>query len=95
MIGKLSLEPECCEDKFSSAAVNGPRPQEDPQQELEETSCSSPLTENDTADEKEPTPLSTESCLPHRGEETGDPEVIYDDVPAETIHQPVDGDCCA
>lgn len=86
------MEPECCEDEFSSAAVNGPCLQEDPQQELEETSSSSPLAENDTADEKGPTPLSTVSCLPHRSEETGDPEVIYDDVPAETIHQPMDGD---
>lgn len=82
------MEPECCEDEFSSAAVNGPCLQEDPQQGLKETSSTSPLTEND---EKEPTPLSTVSCLPHKSEETGDPEVIYDDVPAETIHQPVDG----
>lgn len=92
MIGKPSSEPECREDEFSSAAVDGPRLQEDPRQELEETASSGPLAEKGAADEKEPTPLSTASCLPRRSEETGAPEVVYDDVPAETIHQPVDGD---
>ena len=51
------------------------------------SSSVSPLTGHHTAGVDRPTNQSTVTCNPD-----SDPEVIYDDVPAESLQQQVEGD---
>lgn len=78
------MEPESRQDQLNSGAVEAPGLQEAPQQE--EVEAAAPAGEDATG--------ATVSCLADRRQETGDAEVLYDDVPAETGHRTLDSDHC-
>ncbi|XP_022617369.1 rho guanine nucleotide exchange factor 10-like protein [Seriola dumerili] len=85
--GKSSFMPESGLE--SSSAVNGYNLQQD-SAENEASSSVSPQTEHHTAGVDRPANQSTMTCSPDS--EVGDPEVIYDDVPAENLQHPVEDD---
>ena len=82
----------------SGSAINGCSPQQDTAEAEVSTSVSprcplqsvhSPQIEHHTAEVDRPTNQSTETCSPDSV--FRDPEVIYDDVPAEGLQHPVEG----
>lgn len=81
------MEPESHQDQLNSGAVDAPGLQEAPQQEVEAAAPWTPPAGEDATG-------TTVSCLPDRRQETGDAEVLYDDVPAETGHRTLDSDRC-
>lgn len=84
--------PESCQDK-SSSVVNGCNPRQDTQQDTAEdevSSSDSPQTKHHSAGVDRLTDQSTVTCSTDGV--VKDPEVIYDDVPAESLQHPVKGD---
>ncbi|XP_068995378.1 rho guanine nucleotide exchange factor 10-like protein isoform X2 [Embiotoca jacksoni] len=81
--GKSSPPPEGCLDQ-SNRAVIGCRPQED----IKVSSSVCPEIEHNTAAADTPTNQSAVTCSPEGG--ARDPEVVYDDVPAENLQLPVE-----
>lgn len=86
-VGKPSLMPEGGLDE-SSSAVNGCSPQQ-ASAEDEVSFSVSPQTEQHTVGAEKPASQSEDTCSPDSV--VRDPEVIYDDVPAETLQHPVEG----
>lgn len=81
--------PEGCRVE-SGCAVNGCSPQPDPAED-EESSSVRPQSEHHTADTGEPKNLSTVTpCSPDSV--FRDPEVLYDDVPAEGQQHQMEGE---
>lgn len=80
------MKPESHEDQLNSGAVEAPGLQEAPQQEVEEAAAPwrPPAGEDAT--------VTSVTGIPDRRQETGDAEVLYDDVPAETGHRTPDSD---
>ncbi|XP_027142070.1 rho guanine nucleotide exchange factor 10-like protein [Larimichthys crocea] len=87
--GTTYLMPESCQDK-SSSVVNGCNPRQDTQQDTAEdevSSSDSPQTKHHSAGVDRLTDQSTVTCSTDGV--VKDPEVIYDDVPAESLQHPV------
>ncbi|CAJ1055205.1 rho guanine nucleotide exchange factor 10-like protein isoform X2 [Xyrichtys novacula] len=88
--GKDSLTPEGCQDE-SSPAVNGCSPQPDPTED-EESSSVHPQSEHHAGNEDRPKDASPATSS-SSDNVFRDPEVVYDDVPAEGLqHQMEDVD---
>lgn len=72
----------------SSSAVYGCGPEQDAAED-EVSSSVNPQTEHHTGDADKPTNQSAVICS--HDSVVRDPEVIYDDVPAENLQHPVEG----
>lgn len=79
------MKPESHQDQLNSGAVEAPGLQEAPQQEVEEAAPWRPPAGEDAT-------VTSVTCIPDRRQETGDAEVLYDDVPAESGHRTLDSD---
>lgn len=79
------MKPESHQDQLNSGAVEAPGLQEAPQQEAEEATPWRPPAGEDAS-------VTSVTCIPDRRQETGDAEVLYDDVPAESGHRTLDSD---